>query len=191
MAEGVEADVETIEEEEDMEAPHGGAAGEAPTVTTSTTVARKTVTTKNCYEEVIRKAETAMNAKKQDTSREIIQSDKIGVEMVTEMGVEMEMGAEMEMEVEMEVEMEAEVDTTATAMELVTDMKTVDSKVKAMELVLEMEVKPDSTVKASEEILDPEVKDSVKETDTTDRSCLEMAPTICNDSPGRPPSIRR
>jgi len=57
-----------------------------------------------------------------------------------------------------------------------------------MELVLEMEA--DTMVKASKEILDLEAKDSVKETDTTDRSCLEMAPTFHNDSRGRPPSIR-
>jgi hypothetical protein len=70
------------------------------------------------------------------------------------------------------------------------DLETeVDSMAKAMERVLEMEA--DTTVKASEEVLDLEVKDSVKETDITDRSCLEMAPTIRNDSRGRPPSTRR
>jgi hypothetical protein len=56
----------------------------------------------------------------------------------------------------------------------------VDSTATAMELVLEMEA--DLQLKASEEILDPEVKDSVNRMDTTDRSCLEMAPTIRNDS---------
>jgi hypothetical protein len=64
VAEGVEEDVETIGEVEDAEAPRGGAAGVAPTATTSRTVGRKTVTTTNGHEEVIRKAETAMNAEK-------------------------------------------------------------------------------------------------------------------------------
>jgi hypothetical protein len=81
---------------------------------------------------VIKKAETAMNAEKQDTSRETVKRD--------EMEVEMEMGAERQME----VEMEAEVDTTATAMEPVPVSETVDPMVNAMEVVLEMEVEADS-----------------------------------------------
>jgi hypothetical protein len=85
VAEGVEKDVETIGEEEDTEALRGGAAGAAPTATTSTTVGRKTVTiTTNGHEEVIKKAETAMNAEKQDTSTETVQSDEMGAETETE-----------------------------------------------------------------------------------------------------------
>jgi hypothetical protein len=45
VAEGIEEDVETIREEEDMEALRDGAAGAAPAATTSTTAGRKTVTT--------------------------------------------------------------------------------------------------------------------------------------------------
>jgi len=63
VAEGVEEDVEPFEEEEDVEAPQGGAAGAAPAATTLTTVGRKTVTT-NGHEEVIKKAETATNVEK-------------------------------------------------------------------------------------------------------------------------------
>jgi hypothetical protein len=58
-----------------------------------------------------------MNAEKQDTSREIVQSDEIGVEM------------------EMEVEMEAAVDSTAKAMEPVAKMEA-DSTAKSMEEIL-------------------------------------------------------
>jgi hypothetical protein len=65
----------------------------------------------------------------------------------------------------------------------------VESTAKAVKLVLEMEA--DSMVKARQEILDPEVQDLVKKTDTTDRRCLEMGPTIRNDSWDRPPSIQR
>jgi len=76
-------------------------------------------------------------------------------------------------------------------MELVPEMETgADSTAKAMEPVPEMEA--DSTTKAKGEILDQEDTDSAKEEmDTTDRSYLEMAPTIRNDSRGGPPSIRR
>jgi hypothetical protein len=98
-----------------------------------------------------------------DTSRDIVQNEEMEAETVAEMGVEIE----------------TEVDPTATAMELVPETE-VDSTAKAMELVLEMEA--DLEVKASEEILDPEVKDSVNGTDSTDRICLEMAPTIRNNS---------
>jgi hypothetical protein len=72
-----------------------------------------------------------------------------------------------------EVDPETEVDPTATTMEPNPEMEA------------------DTTVKASEKILDPEAKDSFKEMDTTDRSCLEMAPTIRNDLRDPPPSIRR
>jgi glucose-6-phosphate dehydrogenase assembly protein OpcA len=71
---------------------------------------------------VIKKVETAMNAEKQDISREIVQSNKMGAEM------------------EMEEEMEMEVDSTATSMELVLETE-VDSTAKAMELVLEMKAR--------------------------------------------------
>ena len=65
VAEGVEEDVETIGEEVDAEALRGGAAGAAPTATTSTTAGGKIVTTTtNGREEVIKKAETAMNVEK-------------------------------------------------------------------------------------------------------------------------------
>jgi len=159
VVEGVEKVEEAIVEEEDVaiSTPRGGAAGSAPTPTTSKTVGRRIVITTNDHEVVIRKAETAMNAEKQDTSREIVQSDEIGVEM------------EMEVEAEMEV--------------------AADSTAKAMELVAEAEA--DSMGEAIEKILDQEVKDLVKETDTTDRSFLKMAPTIGNDLWGRPHSIRR
>jgi hypothetical protein len=111
------------------------------------------------------------------------------------------MGAEMEMETE--VEMETVEDSTAVepVLEMGTDST---AKVKSVKLVTETEVdamgtaiepnlkmEVDTTVQASKEILDLEANDSVKETDTTDRSCLEMAPTIRNDSQDRPPSIRR
>jgi hypothetical protein len=46
------------------------------------------------------------------------------------------------------------------------------------------EMEADTTVKTSKEILDPEAQDSDKEMDTMDSSCLEMSPTICNDSWG-------
>jgi hypothetical protein len=85
---------------------------------------------------VIKKAETAMNAEKQDFSREIVQSN--------------EMGAEMEMEEEMEME----VDSTATVLEPVPEMETVDSTATAMEPVLETEV--DSTTKAMQLVLEME-----------------------------------
>ena len=165
-----------------------------------------TVTT-NGQEEEIKKAEPATNAVKQDISREIVQSDEMEVEMETEAdSTAMEPVPEMETdstakakaiepvtETEadptakvMEPDSETEVDSTAKGMDL--DLETeVDST--AMELVLVMEA--DTTVKTRGEILDLEAKDSVKETDTTDRSCLEMAPTIRNDSRGQPPSIWR
>jgi hypothetical protein len=168
------------------------------TPTTSTTVGRKTVTTTKGHEEVIKKAGTAMSAEKQDISGKIVQSDEMGAEMVTEMGAEMG--------VEMEAGMEMETDSTAKvkAMELVPEMEA-DSTAMVMEPVLEMEadstdkakvmesvleMEADSTVKASEEILDQEVKDPVKQRDTIDGSCVAMAPTIRNDSRGRLPSIR-
>jgi hypothetical protein len=94
------------------------------------------ITTTNGYEEVIKKAETAMNAEKQDISREIVQSNKIGAEM------------------EMEEEMEMEVDSTATVLKPVPEMETVDSTATAMELVLETAV--DSTAKAIELVLEME-----------------------------------
>jgi len=134
----VEEDEETTfadEEDKVTSGPKSGAAGAAPILTTLTIVGRRTATT-NGREVVIGRAETAMNAEKQDTSRRIVQS--------------------------VEAEMEAEMVTEA-----------------------------DSTVEASEKILDQEVKDPVKKTDTTDRSFLEMAQTIRNDSRGRPHSIQR
>ena len=86
------------------------------------------------------------------------------------------MEMEAEMEAEMEIEMEAGVDSTAKAIP-----------------VPEVEVEVVSTVKAMED-MDP-VK-AVENTDpakaeavTTVRSCLEMVPTIRNDSWERPPSI--
>ena len=159
MVEGVKKVKEAIVEEEDMaiSAPRGGTVGTASTPTTSKTVGRRIVITTNSHEVVLRKAETAINAEKQDTLREIVQRDEMGVEM------------EMEMEAEMEV--------------------AVDSMAKAMEQVPEAEAY--STVEASEKILDQKVKNLVKETDTTDRSSLRIAPTIGNDLWGRPRSIRR
>jgi len=159
VVEGVKEVEEAIVEEENVaiSAPRGGVAGAAPTPTTSKTAGRRIVITTNDHKVVTRKAETAMNAEKQDISREIVQSDEMGVEM----------------EMEMEVEMEAAADSTA----------------KAMEPVAEAEA--DSMVEVSEKILDQKVKDLVKETDTTDRSFLKMAPTIGNDLWGRPHSIRR
>jgi len=91
-----------------------------------------------------------MNVEMQDTSREIVLSDKMGAEAVTVMAAEMEM------------EMVAETEAAADYMS------------KALEPVQETEA--DFAVKANEKILDQEVKDPVKETDTTDRSFLEMAP---------------
>jgi hypothetical protein len=64
VVEGVEEDEETIAEAEGAGVLRGGAAGAALAATTSKTVGRKTVTTTNGHEEVIRKAETAMNAEK-------------------------------------------------------------------------------------------------------------------------------
>ena len=49
-----------------------------------------------------------------------------------------------------------------------------------------METEAVSTAKVMEEALD-----LVKEMDTGDRSFSEIAPTICNDSQGRPLSIER
>jgi hypothetical protein len=109
---GVEEDEETIVEEEvvAISALRGGAAGATPTPTTSKTVGRRIVTTTNGHEVVIRKVETAMNAEKQDTSREIVQSD--------------EMGAETEME--MQTVMEVAADSTAKAMEKILDQEDMD-----------------------------------------------------------------
>jgi len=120
---GVEEVEEAIVEKEDVaiSAPRGGVAGAAPTPTTSKTVGRRIVITTNNHEVVIRKAETAMNAEKQNTSREIVQSDEMGVEM------------------EMEVEMEAAADSTAKAMEPVAEVE-VDSTVEASEKILDQEV---------------------------------------------------
>jgi hypothetical protein len=117
--EGVEEDEETIfAEEEDVEisAPRGGAAGAAPTLTPSTTVGRKTVTTTNGHEAAIRIVKTAMNAEKLDTSGEIVQSDEMRAEMET--GVEMEMQIQVEVAVDsmaMEPVLEMETDSTAKA----------------------------------------------------------------------------
>jgi hypothetical protein len=185
VVEGVEEDEEIIVEEEAAEVSRGGAAGAAPIPIASKTAGRKIVTTTNGHEEVIRKAETAMNAEKQDTSREIVQNDEIGVETATKMRTEMNMAVETETV----AEMETEVDSMAKDMEpvLATEVDSM-AKVKAMEPVPEVEA--DSRVKV-EEIMDPEVQDPVKETDTTDRSFLKMAPTIRNDSWDLPPSIRR
>jgi hypothetical protein len=183
--EGVEEDEETIVEEEAAEVSRGGAAGAVPIPIASKTVGRKIVTTTNGHEEVIRKAETAMNAEKPDTSSEIVQNDEIEVETATKLRTEMKMAVETETAVETEMV----ADSMAKDMEpvLVTEVDST-AKVKAMEPVLEVEV--DFRVKV-EEIMDPEVKDPVKETDTTDKSFLKMAPTIRNDSWDLPPSIRR
>jgi hypothetical protein len=200
VVEGVEEVEETIVEEEAVEVSRGGAAGAAPTPIASKTVGRKIVTTTNGHEEAIRKAETAMNAGKQDTSREIVQSDETGTETATKMRTEMKFEVEMEAAVDsmakdMEPVLVMEADSTAKTMEpLVLEAEAeADStvKAKAMEPVLEAEAEANSRVKVSEEILDQEVKDPVKEMDTTDRSFLKMAPTIRNDSWGLPPSIPR
>jgi len=110
------------------------------------------------------------------------------------------------MATEMEAEMEAAVDSMAKVMELVLEVEG-DSTDKVMEtdkatgmetdkvtgtemdpmakaVIMETEVV--STAKVMEEALD-----LVKEMDTGDRSFSEMAPTIRNDSRGRPPSIQR
>ena len=107
-----------------ISAPRGGTAGAAPTPTTSKTVGRRIVITTNGHKVVIRKAETAMNAEKQDTSREIVQSDEMGVEI----------------EMEMEAGMEVAVDSMAKAMEPVPEAEA-DSTVKVAKKILDQKVK--------------------------------------------------
>jgi len=122
----VEEDEEAIVEEEDVAIStlRGGAAGAAPTPTTSKTVGRRIVITTNNHEVLIRKAETVMNAEKQDKSREIVQSDEMGVEM----------------KMEIEAETEAAADSMAKAMEPVTEAE-VDSMVQVSEKILDLKVK--------------------------------------------------
>ena len=189
-------------EEATTSAPRCGAAGVARTPTTSKIAGRRTATTINGHAPVaIRKADSGvMDAEKWDISGNTVQSA----------------GMEVEMEMEME-RMEAEVVSTTKAMEDKDPVPEVEvevvSMVKALEdkdPVLEVEVEVVSTVKALED-KDPvpevevevvsavkatEDKDLVKAMDkaevvTTVRSCLEMVPTIHNDSWGRPPSILR
>jgi len=112
----VEEDEETTfadEADKVTSGPKSGAAGAAPILTTLTIVGRRTATT-NGREVVIGRAETAMNAEKQDTSRRIVQSVKA----------------------EMEAEMVTEVDSTVKAMELVQEVES-DSTVEASEKILD------------------------------------------------------
>jgi hypothetical protein len=140
---------------------------------------------------IIKTAETTMNAEKQDTSRETVQSE----EMAAEMEMEVVMGTVVDSTARKPVlKMETDSTAKAKAMEVVTETQA-DLIAIAMEVDPETEVDPtatymepntemeaDTTVKVSEKILDleakdsvKEVKDSVKEMDTRDRSCLEMA----------------
>jgi hypothetical protein len=191
-------------EEATTSAPRCGAAGVARTPTTSKIAGRRTVTTVNGHALVaIRKADSGVtDAVKWDISGNTVQSA----------------GMEVEMEMEMEM-MEAEVVSTVKAMEdkdpvvpeagaeVVSTTKAMEDKdpvpevevevasmVKALEdkdpVAPEVEAEVVSTTKATED------KDLVKAVDkaevvTTARSCLEMVPTIRNDSWGRPPSILR
>ena len=208
--EAVEVDedgVVTIAEAEEAttSAPRCGAAGVARTPTTSKIAGRRTATTINGHAPVaIRKADSGvMDAEKWDISGNTVQSA----------------GMEVEMEMDLMEMMEAEVVSTVKAMEdkdpVVPEVGAeVVSTTKAMEdkdPVPEVEVEVASMVKALEDKdpVAPEVgaevvsttkamedKDLVKAVDkaevvTTARSCLEMVPTIRNDSWGRPPSILR
>jgi len=121
---------------------------------------------------------------------EIAQSEVVKMEMETKTAVETGTGMGVD-STAMELALHMGTGADSTTMELVPKMETgVDSMSKAMELVPEMEA--DSKTKANGETLDREDIDSAEEEmDTTDRSCLEMAPTIRNDSRGQPPSIWR
>jgi len=136
----VEEDEETTFVDEEGKVTSGpksgaaGAAGAAPILITSTIVGRRTAIT-NGLEVVIKRAGSAMNAEKQDTSRRIVQS--VEAEMVTP--------ADLTPVKAMEPVPEVEVDSTVKAIEPVPEVE-VDSTVKAMGPVPEVEV--DSTVEA-------------------------------------------